>query len=74
VSPRTQPFPRQFGRNRAVQHISLREHHDGEDKITYTELGRRVDELEVDLLEVPARGVGHQRFPECDDTLLGSGD
>lgn len=52
----------------------MREHHDGEDKTTYTELGRRVDELEVDLLEVPAGGVGHQRFPECDDTLLGTRD
>ena len=37
---------------------------------TYTELGRRVDELEVDLLEVTTRGVNHERFADGDDTLL----
>lgn len=39
---------------------------------TYTELGRRVDELEVDLLEIPTRRVNHKRLADGDDTLLGS--
>ena len=41
---------------------------------TYTELGRRVDELEVDLLKIPTRSVNHERLADGDDTLLGSGD
>ena len=41
-------------------------------KYTYTELGRSVDKFELDLLEIPARGVYHERFPDGDDTLLGA--
>jgi hypothetical protein len=41
---------------------------------TYTELRRSVDELEVDLLEVPARGVHHQRLTDGHDTLLRARD
>lgn len=41
---------------------------------TYAELRRGVDELELDLLEIPARSVDHQRLAEGDDTLLRAGD
>ena len=41
---------------------------------TYAELRRRVDELELDLLEVATRRVHHQRFAEGDDTLLRARD
>ena len=41
---------------------------------TVPELGAGVDELELDLLEVPTRGVDHQALAEGDDTLLGSGN
>lgn len=39
-----------------------------------TELGGSIDELELDLLQVPARGVDHERLADGDDALLGSGD
>ena len=42
--------------------------------VTYTELGRRVDELELNLLEIPTRSVHHERLADGNDTLLGSGD
>jgi hypothetical protein len=42
--------------------------------MTYAELRRRVDELELDLLEIPAGGVDHERLADRDDTLLGTGD
>ena len=41
---------------------------------TYAELRRRIDELELDLLEVTARGVNHERLAEGDHALLGAGD
>ena len=41
---------------------------------TYAELRRRVDELELDLLEIPAGSVDHEGLAESDDTLLGTGD
>ena len=41
---------------------------------TYTELGRRVDELEVDLLKIPTRSVNHERLADRDNTLLGTRD
>jgi hypothetical protein len=41
---------------------------------TVTEVGRSVDELEVDLLEVSPRGVNHEGLSEGEDTLLSSGD
>ena len=41
---------------------------------TYAELRRRVDELELDLLEVTAGGVDHERLAEGDHALLGAGD
>jgi hypothetical protein len=41
---------------------------------TYTELGRSIDEFELDLLEVPARGVNHERLADGDHTLLGTRD
>ena len=41
---------------------------------TYTELGRGVDELELDLLEIPAGSVNHERLADGDDTLLRAGD
>ena len=41
---------------------------------TYAELRRRVDELELDLLEVTTACVNHERLAEGDNTLLGSGD
>ena len=41
---------------------------------TYTELRRRVDELELHLLEIPTRSVDHERLADGDDTLLGAGD
>ena len=41
---------------------------------TYTELRRRVDELELNLLEIPTRSVHHEGLADSDDTLLGSGD
>ena len=37
---------------------------------TYTELRRRVDELELHLLEIPTRGVDHERLADGDHTLL----
>lgn len=40
----------------------------------YAELRRSVDELEVNLLEVPARGVDHERLADGNDALLGAGD
>ena len=40
---------------------------------TYTELRRGVDELELDLLEIPTGGVHHERLAEGNDTLLGTG-
>ena len=43
-------------------------------EFTYTELRRGVDELELDLLEIPARGVHHEGLADGDNTLLGSGD
>ena len=39
---------------------------------TYAELRRGVDELELDLLEIPTRSVDHERFAEGDNTLLGT--
>lgn len=39
---------------------------------TVAEFRRGVDELESDLLQVPTRGVNHQRLADRDDTLLGS--
>ena len=39
-----------------------------------TELARGVDELERNLLEIPAAGVDHEGLAEGDDALLGSGD
>ena len=41
---------------------------------TYAELRRRVDELELDLLEVTAGGVDHERLAEGDHALLGARD
>ena len=41
---------------------------------TYAELRRGVDELELDLLEVTARGVDHERLAEGDHALLGAGN
>lgn len=41
---------------------------------THAELRRSVDELEGDLLKIPARGVHHEGLAEGDDTLLGTGD
>jgi hypothetical protein len=41
---------------------------------TYTEFRRRVDEFQLDLLQIPACGVDHEGFTDCDDTLLGTGD
>ena len=41
---------------------------------TYTELGRCVDELEVDLFQIPTRSVNHERLAKSNDTLLGTGD
>ena len=38
------------------------------------ELGRGVDELEVDLLLGAARGLGKERLAESDDALAGAGD
>ena len=43
-------------------------------RVTYTELGRSVDELELDLLQVPPGSVHHERLAEGDDTLLGTGN
>ena len=43
-------------------------------KITYTELRRGIDELELHLLQVTTRGVHHQRLAQSNDTLLGSGN
>ena len=39
---------------------------------TYSELGRRIDELECDLLEVPTRRVDHEGFSKSDHTLFGA--
>ena len=41
---------------------------------TYAELRGGVDELEGDLLEVPAGGVDHERLADGDDALLGTRD
>ena len=41
---------------------------------TYTKLRRGIDELQLDLLEIPAGSVDHERLPEGDDTLLGTGN
>ena len=41
---------------------------------TYTELGRGVDELELDLLKIPTRSVNHEGLADGDDTLLRAGD
>ena len=41
---------------------------------TYAELRGGVDELELDLLKIPAGGVDHERLAEGDDTLLGTGN
>ena len=41
---------------------------------TYAELGSRVDELELDLLEVTTRSVDHKRLAERNHALLGAGD
>lgn len=38
------------------------------------ELGGGVDELELDLLEVRALGVGAERLAQRDDALLGADD
>ena len=43
-------------------------------QVTYAELRRGVDELELYFLEIPARSVDHERLADGDDTLLGSGD
>jgi len=40
---------------------------------TVTELRGCVDELEVDLLQISATRVDHERFTDRDNTLLGSG-
>ena len=39
-----------------------------------TELGGGINELELDLLQVPTGGVDHERLADGDDTLLGTGD
>ena len=41
---------------------------------TYAELRRGVDELELDLLEIPTRSVNHEGLADGDDTLLRAGD
>lgn len=41
---------------------------------TYAEFRGGIDELELNLLQVTAGGVDHERFAEGDDTLLGSGN
>ncbi len=41
---------------------------------TYTEFRRGIDELELNLLEIPTRRVDHEGFADGDDTLLGSRD
>ena len=42
--------------------------------MTYAELRGGVDELEGNLLEVPAGGVDHERLADGDDALLGTRD
>ena len=42
--------------------------------ITYAELRGSIDELELDLLEIPTGGVDHERLAEGNNTLLGSGN
>lgn len=46
----------------------------GRDGSAHPELGGRIDELEVDLLEVPTTGVDHQRLAKGYHTLLGTGN
>lgn len=41
---------------------------------TVSELGARVDELELDLLQIPSARVDHQTLPQRDNTLLGTRD
>ena len=41
---------------------------------TYAKLRRGIDELELDLLEIPTGGVDHERLAEGNNTLLGSGN
>jgi hypothetical protein len=41
-------------------------------KVPYTELRGGIDELELNLLEIPARGVDHERLADSHHTLLGT--
>ena len=42
--------------------------------VTYAELRRGINELELNLLQIPTRGVNHQRLADRDDTLLRARD
>ena len=51
-----------------------RKHKRDKTNATYAELRRGINELELNLLQIPTRGVNHQRLADRDDTLLRARD